>query len=48
MAAIEDEDILKSYFAFGSTPGDVLKDEKGIKTIRTLSENMAWLMKKLG
>jgi len=35
-------------FAFGSTPGDVLKDEEGMKTMRTLGENMAWLMKKLG
>ncbi len=35
-------------FAFGKNPGDVLQDEEGINTIRTLAENMAWLMKKLG
>jgi len=34
-------------FAFGKNPGDVLQDEEGINTIRTLAENMAWLMKKL-
>ncbi len=35
-------------FAFGSAPGDVLKDEEGLRTMRTLGENMAWLLKKLG
>jgi hypothetical protein len=35
-------------FAFGGAPGDVLKDEEGMRTMRTLGENMAWLMKKLG
>lgn len=35
-------------FAFGGAPGDVLKDEEGMKTMRTLGENMAWVMKKLG
>ncbi len=35
-------------FAFGKNPGDVLQDEEGINTIRTLAENMAWVMKKLG
>lgn len=34
-------------FAFGAKPGDVLKDEEGIQTMRTLGENMAWLLKKL-
>ena len=34
-------------FAFGGAPGDVLKDEEGMRTMRTLGENMAWLMKKL-
>jgi len=33
-------------FAFGREPGDVLKDEEGINTIKTL-ENMAWLLKKM-
>ena len=34
-------------FAFGGAPGEVLKDEEGIRTMKTLGENMAWLMKKL-
>lgn len=34
-------------FAFGRNPGDVLHDEEGMQTIRTLAENMAWLLKKL-
>jgi len=34
-------------FAFGRNEGDVLNDEEGIQTIRTLAENMAWLLKKL-
>jgi multimeric flavodoxin WrbA len=33
--------------AFGKNPGDVLLDEEGIQTIRTLAENMAWTMKKI-
>lgn len=33
--------------AFGKNPGDVLQDEEGIQTIRTLAENMTWTMKKL-
>jgi multimeric flavodoxin WrbA len=31
----------------GRNPGDVEKDEEGIKIARTLAQNMAWLMKKL-
>lgn len=34
-------------FAIGRDPGDVLKDDEGMLTIRTLAENMAWLMNKL-
>uniref|UniRef100_UPI0032166A5E flavodoxin family protein n=1 Tax=uncultured Draconibacterium sp. TaxID=1573823 RepID=UPI0032166A5E len=34
-------------FAFGRNPGDVLNDEEGINTIKTLAENMAWLLKKV-
>lgn len=34
-------------FAMGKNPGDVLNDEEGIKTMQTLGENMAWLLKKL-
>ncbi|MHA1540306.1 MAG: flavodoxin family protein [Alphaproteobacteria bacterium] len=32
---------------FGKAPGDVLEDEEGLKTMRTLGENMAWLLKKM-
>lgn len=31
----------------GGAPGEVQKDEEGIRTMRTLGQNMAWLMKKL-
>jgi multimeric flavodoxin WrbA len=31
----------------GREKGDVLKDEEGIKTMRVLGENMAWLLKKI-
>ena len=31
----------------GLEKGDVLKDEEGLKTMRVLGENMAWLLKKL-
>jgi multimeric flavodoxin WrbA len=34
-------------FAFGRNPGEVLNDEEGMLTIKTLATNMAWLMKKL-
>jgi len=33
-------------FAFGRNPGEVLTDAEGMQTIKTLAENMAWLMKK--
>lgn len=29
----------------GNTPDEVLKDEEGLQTMRTLGENMAWLLK---
>lgn len=32
----------------GKEKGDVLNDEEGMKTMKTLGENMAWLMKKTG
>ena len=35
-------------FAYGKNPGDVLNDEEGMQTMRTLGENMAWLLNKLG
>jgi len=35
-------------FAFGRNPGDVLNDAEGIQTMKTLGENMAWLMKRIG
>jgi len=31
----------------GRDPGDVLKDAEGLQTMKTLGENMAWLLKKL-
>ena len=31
----------------GMEKGDVLKDEEGMATMKTLGENMAWLMKKI-
>ncbi len=34
-------------FAFGGAPGDVLNDEEGMQTMRTLGENMAWVIKRL-
>ena len=32
--------------AIGREKGDVLKDEEGMKTMKVLGENMAWLLKK--
>ncbi|MGM0366369.1 MAG: flavodoxin family protein [Actinomycetota bacterium] len=34
-------------FAIGRTPGEIEKDEEGIKTLKILGENMAWLLKKI-
>lgn len=34
-------------FAFGRNPGEVANDEEGMQTIKTLGENMAWLLKKI-
>ena len=31
----------------GREPGEVLKDEEGVKTYHTLGENMAWLLHKI-
>jgi multimeric flavodoxin WrbA len=31
----------------GLEPGDVRQDSEGIQTMRTLGQNMAWLLKKL-
>jgi multimeric flavodoxin WrbA len=33
--------------AIGREKGEVLKDEEGMKTMRVLGENMAWLMEKI-
>lgn len=33
--------------AYGRKEGEVLKDEEGMKTVATLAENIAWLLKKL-
>ena len=29
----------------GNTPEEVIQDEEGMQTMRTLGENMAWLLK---
>ena len=34
--------------SFGMDKGDVEKDEEGGRTMKTLGQNMAWLLKKLG
>ena len=34
-------------FAIGRNPGDVLNDAEGMQTIKTLGENMAWLLKRI-
>jgi multimeric flavodoxin WrbA len=34
-------------FAFGIEPGEVEKDREGLRTMHTLGENMAWLLKKI-
>lgn len=31
----------------GFTPEDVRKDKEGLKTMRTLAQNMAWLLKNM-
>ena len=33
--------------AIGREPGDILKDEEGVKTFQTLGQNMAWLLQKV-
>ena len=33
--------------AIGRDPGEVLNDEEGIQTMKTLGQNMAWLLKKI-
>jgi multimeric flavodoxin WrbA len=33
--------------AFGLIPGDVKKDQEGMRTMKVLGENMAWLLKKI-
>jgi multimeric flavodoxin WrbA len=39
-----------SYWNVGTAlkPGDIQSDEEGIRTLTTLGQNMAWLLKKLG
>ena len=34
--------------AVGREKGEVQNDAEGLKTVKTLAKNMAWLMKKLG
>ena len=33
--------------AYGQSPGQVARDEEGMQTMRTLGQNMAWMIKKL-
>jgi multimeric flavodoxin WrbA len=33
--------------AIGRDPGEVLKDEEGVQTMKTLGQNMAWLLKRV-
>jgi multimeric flavodoxin WrbA len=33
--------------ALGKMPGDILKDEEGIESLRVLGKNMAWLIEKI-
>lgn len=33
--------------AYGRIPGEVVDDEEGMQTMRTLANNMAWLLKKI-
>jgi len=33
--------------AFGRKPGEVTQDQEGMKTVATLAENIAWLLKKV-
>ncbi|MBQ9201077.1 MAG: flavodoxin family protein [Bacteroidales bacterium] len=33
--------------AYGRTPGEVIQDTEGMQTMRTLADNMAWLLKKI-
>ena len=35
-------------FAFGREKGEVENDEEGLRTMHTLGQNMAWLLKKIG
>ena len=32
---------------YGLSKGDIQEDAEGVETLRTLGENMAWLLKKL-
>jgi multimeric flavodoxin WrbA len=34
-------------FGFGIEPGEVEQDQEGIQTMKTLGQNMAWLLKKV-
>jgi multimeric flavodoxin WrbA len=41
--------VSSSYWnqGIGRNPGEVLNDEEGIRTMKTLGENMAWLLEKI-
>ena len=33
--------------AFGKEPGEIVNDDEGVKTLKKLGDNMAWLLKKI-
>jgi hypothetical protein len=35
------------HMAIGRDPGEVKNDAEGVQTMKTLGQNMAWLLKKL-
>ncbi len=34
-------------FGIGKDPGEVMNDDEGVRTMKTLGQNMAWLLKKI-
>jgi multimeric flavodoxin WrbA len=34
-------------FGIGKDPGEVMNDDEGVRTMKTLGQNMAWLIKKI-
>ena len=44
---LQTEGIQTEMILVGNKPGDVLTDKEGMQTMKTLGENMAWLLKKI-